>query len=76
MAVKSKTAKKVIKTYHSAGQFILWQMMPEMWDIELTLGRSKVHAGCNGQLVWHSTPCQGVADKGPVRPLRRALQVI
>ncbi|KAF2324146.1 hypothetical protein GH714_008348 [Hevea brasiliensis] len=36
---------------------------------------SLVHAGCNGKLVWRHTPWLGAhAAKGPVRPLRRALQ--
>jgi hypothetical protein len=52
-------------------------MAPEMWYIELAVGGSKVHAGYNGRLVWRHTPWLGAhAAKGPVRPLRRALQVI
>ena len=44
--------------------------------MELALGGSKVHAGCNGKLVWRHTPWLGAhTAKGPVRPLRRALQV-
>ncbi|KAJ1375313.1 hypothetical protein SESBI_51157 [Sesbania bispinosa] len=51
-------------------------MNPDMWYVELALGGSKVHAGCNGKLVWRHTPWLGAhAAKGPVRPLRRALQV-
>lgn len=79
MAVtKSKTTGKVFKNCHpvkllAAGQFVLWQMAPGMWEIQLTL-RSQLLARCNGQLVWRY---QGAhADKGPVRPLRHALQVI
>ncbi|PWZ07050.1 hypothetical protein Zm00014a_014691 [Zea mays] len=41
----------------------------------LAVGGSKVRAGCNGSLVWRHTPWLGAhAAKGPVRPLRRALQ--
>jgi hypothetical protein len=47
-----------------------------MWYVELAVGGSKVHAGCNGRLVWRHTPWLGAhAAKGPVRPLRRVLQV-
>ncbi|EER91248.1 hypothetical protein BDA96_01G178100 [Sorghum bicolor] len=57
------------------GRFVLWQMAPEMWYIELVVGGSKVHAGCNGKLVWRHTPWLGAhSATGPVRPLRRSLQ--
>ncbi|KAA8537823.1 hypothetical protein F0562_027597 [Nyssa sinensis] len=75
-----ETATKVIKSRNSSkaaesGGFVLWQMNPDMWYVELALGGSKVHAGCNGRLVWRHTPWLGAhAAKGPVRPLRRALQ--
>lgn len=75
-----ETATKVIKGRNpskatESGGFVLWQMNPDMWYVELALGGSKVHAGCNGKLVWRHTPWLGAhAAKGPVRPLRRALQ--
>jgi Protein of unknown function (DUF620) len=81
VATEFETANKVIKNRNlvkssETGRFVLWQMAPEMWYIELALGGSKVHAGCNGRLVWRHTPWLGAhAAKGPVRPLRRALQV-
>ncbi|XP_047337267.1 uncharacterized protein LOC124940771 [Impatiens glandulifera] len=57
------------------GGFVLWQMNPDMWYVELAVGGSKVQAGCNGDLVWRHTPwLDGHTAKGPVRPLRRALQ--
>ncbi|GAA0156559.1 lipase [Lithospermum erythrorhizon] len=80
MASDIETATKVIKSKNSSkgaepGGFVLWQMNPDMWYVELALGGSKVHAGCNGKLVWRHTPWLGAhAAKGPVRPLRRALQ--
>ncbi|KAM3304986.1 hypothetical protein P3S67_011852 [Capsicum chacoense] len=80
MASDIETATKVIKSRNSSktaesGGFVLWQMNPDMWYVELALGSSKVHAGCNGKLVWRHTPWLGAhAAKGPVRPLRRALQ--
>eukprot|EP00252_Welwitschia_mirabilis_P005251 TRINITY_DN15744_c0_g3_i3.p1 TRINITY_DN15744_c0_g3~~TRINITY_DN15744_c0_g3_i3.p1 ORF type:complete len:122 (+),score=8.71 TRINITY_DN15744_c0_g3_i3:232-597(+) len=39
--------------------FVLWQMMPDMWYVELAVGGSKVHAGSNGKLVWRHTPWLG-----------------
>ena len=81
IASEFETANKVTKNRNSSktaesGGFVLWQMNPDMWYVELALGGSKVHAGCNGKLVWRHTPWLGAhAAKGPVRPLRRALQV-
>ncbi|CAI0472091.1 unnamed protein product, partial [Linum tenue] len=75
-----ETATKVVKNRNGArgaetGGFVLWQMDPDMWYVELAVGGSKVHAGCNGKLVWRHTPWLGAhTAKGPVRPLRRALQ--
>ncbi|XP_050214255.1 uncharacterized protein LOC126665481 [Mercurialis annua] len=80
IASEFETANKVTKNRNSSkaaesGGFVLWQMNPDMWYVELALGGSKVHAGCNGKLVWRHTPWLGPhAAKGPVRPLRRALQ--
>ncbi|ONK64824.1 uncharacterized protein A4U43_C07F30350 [Asparagus officinalis] len=70
----TKVMKNASKTTES-GRFVLWKMAPEMWYVELAVGGSKFHAGCNGKLVWRHTPWHGAhAAKGPVRPLRRALQ--
>ncbi|WOK99643.1 hypothetical protein Cni_G08355 [Canna indica] len=80
VATEFETATRVIKNRNASkdaesGGFVLWQMAPEMWYVELAVGSSKVHAGCNGKLVWRHTPWLGAhAAKGPVRPLRRALQ--
>ncbi|XP_052200729.1 uncharacterized protein LOC127807127 [Diospyros lotus] len=80
LASDIETATKVIKNKNSSkaaesGGFVLWQMNPDMWYVELALAGSKIHAGCNGKLVWRHTPWLGPhAAKGPVRPLRRALQ--
>ncbi|KDP41651.1 hypothetical protein JCGZ_16058 [Jatropha curcas] len=80
IASEFETANKVTRNKNSSkaaesGGFVLWQMNPDMWYVELALGGSKVHAGCNGKLVWRHTPWLGAhAAKGPVRPLRRALQ--
>ncbi|GAV65937.1 DUF620 domain-containing protein [Cephalotus follicularis] len=80
IASEFETANKGSKSRNSSkaaesGGFVLWQMNPDMWYVELALGGSKVHAGCNGKLVWRHTPWLGAhTAKGPVRPLRRALQ--
>ncbi|GAB2293826.1 hypothetical protein Dimus_028038 [Dionaea muscipula] len=80
LASDIETPDKVIKNRSSSkcaesGGFVLWQMNPDMWYVELALGGSKVHAGSNGKIVWRHTPWLGAhAAKGPVRPLRRALQ--
>lgn len=81
LASEFETPTKVVKSRNSAraaesGGFVLWQMNPDMWYVELAVGGSKVHAGCNGKLVWRHTPWLGAhTAKGTVRPLRRALQV-
>uniref|UniRef100_A0A2N9JA83 DUF620 domain-containing protein n=1 Tax=Fagus sylvatica TaxID=28930 RepID=A0A2N9JA83_FAGSY len=80
VASEFETANKVMKNrnasrFAESGRFVLWQMNPDMWYVELAAGGSKVHAGCNGKLVWRHTPWLGAhTAKGPVRPLRRALQ--
>ncbi|KAF5751162.1 hypothetical protein HS088_TW02G00172 [Tripterygium wilfordii] len=80
IASEFETATKVVKNRNGSksaesGSFVLWQMNPDMWYVELAVGGSKVRAGCNGKLVWRHTPWLGAhTAKGPVRPLRRALQ--
>ncbi|XP_028808648.1 uncharacterized protein LOC114763201 [Neltuma alba] len=57
------------------GCFVMWQMLPDKWQIELVLGGHKVVAGSDGAVAWRHTPWLGAhAAKGGVRPLRRALQ--
>jgi hypothetical protein len=85
VASEFETATRVVKSRGPNGRgaaaveqggFVLWQMAPDMWYVELAVGGSKVHAGSNGRLVWRHTPWLGAhAAKGPVRPLRRVLQV-
>ncbi|XAR48400.1 hypothetical protein NMG60_11031219 [Bertholletia excelsa] len=80
LASDIETPTKIIRNRNSSravepGGFVLWQMNPDMWYVELALGGSKIHAGCNGKLVWRHTPWLGAhVAKGPVRPLRRVLQ--
>lgn len=81
IASEFESATKVVKSRNpgraaESGSFVLWQMNQDMWYVELAVGGSKVHAGSNGKLVWRRTPWLGAhTAKGPVRPLRRALQV-
>nr|XP_016473870.1 PREDICTED: uncharacterized protein LOC107795705 [Nicotiana tabacum] len=57
------------------GCFVLWQMVPNKWLIELVVGGQKVVAGSDGNVAWRHTPWLGThAAKGGIRPLRRALQ--
>lgn len=81
VATELEMATKIVRKRNASrdaesGSFVLWQMAPDMWYVELAAGGGKVRAGCNGKLVWRHTPWLGAhAAKGPVRPLRRALQV-
>lgn len=57
------------------GCFVMWQMVPDKWLIELVVGGHKVVAGSDGNVAWRHTPWIGAhAAKGGVRPLRRVLQ--
>ncbi|KAL8140197.1 hypothetical protein V2J09_006218 [Rumex salicifolius] len=57
------------------GCFVMWEMVPNKWLIELVVGSHKVLAGSDGKVAWRYTPWLGShAAKGSVRPLRRALQ--
>ncbi|XP_062167320.1 uncharacterized protein LOC133873605 [Alnus glutinosa] len=57
------------------GCFVMWQMVPNKWLIELVVGGHKVVAGSDGKMAWRHTPWLGAhAARGGVRPLRRALQ--
>ncbi|KAL6514614.1 hypothetical protein OROGR_020193 [Orobanche gracilis] len=56
-----ETATNVVKNRNTArraesGGFVLWQMNPDMWYVELAVGGSKVRAGCNGKIAWRHTP--------------------
>uniref|UniRef100_A0A7N0ZRR1 Uncharacterized protein n=1 Tax=Kalanchoe fedtschenkoi TaxID=63787 RepID=A0A7N0ZRR1_KALFE len=76
-AASATRAKKSTNSSQDAqsGGFVIWQMNPGKWYVELAVGNSKVHAGCDGKLVWRHTPWLGAhTAKGPIRPLRRALQ--
>ncbi|KAJ7524463.1 hypothetical protein O6H91_17G006900 [Diphasiastrum complanatum] len=80
IASEFETVAEVVRTRNpskatESGCFVLWQMVPNMWNLELAFAGSKIHAGSNGKIVWRHTPWSGThAAKGPIRPLRRALQ--
>lgn len=73
-----ETATRITKNPIKAaenGWFVLWQMMPDKWHVELEIEGNTVQAGSNGKVVWRYTPWLGAhAANGPVRPLRRAVQ--
>ncbi|KAL0925908.1 hypothetical protein M5K25_004284 [Dendrobium thyrsiflorum] len=57
------------------GSFVMWQMSPAMWLINLKVAGLHVSAGSDGHVAWRRTPwLTAHAAKGGVRPLRRALQ--
>jgi hypothetical protein len=64
-----------VTTAAQKGCFVMWQMAPNKWLIELVVDGHKVVAGSDGNVAWRHTPWLGShAAKGGVRPLRRALQ--
>lgn len=64
------------KCTEEAGGFVLWQMNPDLWCLELLVSGCKVSCGSNGKISWrHSSNQQTPISKGPPRPLRRFLQV-
>ncbi|KAL6660172.1 hypothetical protein ACP70R_002294 [Stipagrostis hirtigluma subsp. patula] len=57
------------------GSFVLWQLEPSMWLVEMTVAGQHVAAGSDGRVAWRRTPWLGAhAARGGSRPLRRALQ--
>ncbi|XP_024462299.1 uncharacterized protein LOC7462142 isoform X1 [Populus trichocarpa] len=70
-----KNVKSLGTRSGESGCFVLWQMLPGMWSLELVVGENKVIAGSDGKTVWRHTPWLGThAAKGPQRPLRRIIQ--
>ncbi|WOK92443.1 hypothetical protein Cni_G01134 [Canna indica] len=60
---------------HHKGCFVVWQMVPDMWLVELAVSGHQIAAGSDGKVAWRRTPWLGAhAARGGVRPLRRALQ--
>ncbi|XP_062216695.1 uncharacterized protein LOC133916849 [Phragmites australis] len=57
------------------GRFVLWQLAPSMWLVEMSVAGQHVAAGSDGRAAWRRTPWLGAhAARGGSRPLRRALQ--
>lgn len=70
-----KTVKSLGTRSGENGCFLLWQMAPEMWSLELVVGGNKVIAGSDGKIVWRHAAWLGThVAKGPKRPLRRIIQ--
>lgn len=60
---------------HHTGCFVVWQLVPNKWLVELAVSGHKIMAGSDGHVAWRRTPWVGAhAARGGVRPLRRALQ--
>jgi hypothetical protein len=58
------------------GSFVLWQLAPGMWLVEMSVVGQHVAAGSDGRVAWRRTPwLVAHAARGGSRPLRRALQV-
>ncbi|XP_047975696.1 uncharacterized protein LOC125218136 [Salvia hispanica] len=58
-----------------AGGFVIWQMNPELWYLELVVARHKISAGSDGKINWnHSNAPNCNISRGPPRPLRRFFQ--
>ncbi|KAI7742210.1 hypothetical protein M8C21_017766 [Ambrosia artemisiifolia] len=72
----TNTSGRSHETDNVNGCFVLWQMVPGMWSLELVLSSgNKVLAGSDGETVWSHTPSLGKQiAKGPKRPLRRIIQ--
>ncbi|XP_027065189.1 uncharacterized protein [Coffea arabica] len=71
----SASAANVSDAALQKGCFVMWQMLPNKWLIELAVAGHKVVAGSDGHLAWRHTPWLGVhAAKGGARPLRRSFQ--
>ncbi|KAE8691831.1 ribosomal RNA large subunit methyltransferase I-like [Hibiscus syriacus] len=72
---KSMVKSLGTRSEYMSGCFVVWQMKPEMWSLELVVGGNKVIAGSDGKTVWRHTSWLGThAAKGPQRPLRRIIQ--
>ncbi|KAF0912885.1 hypothetical protein E2562_019468 [Oryza meyeriana var. granulata] len=57
------------------GSFVVWQLAPSMWIVEMSVAGQHVAAGSDGRVAWRRTPWVGAhAARGGSRPLRRALQ--
>lgn len=58
-----------------SGGFVLWQMNPDLWYLELVVSSCKISAGSDGKIGWSQSSNSSIATRGPPRPLRRFFQV-
>ncbi|CAK9178532.1 unnamed protein product [Ilex paraguariensis] len=56
------------------GGFVLWQMNPDLWYLELVVSSIKVSAGSDGKVAWSQSSSNSNASRGPPRPHRRFFQ--
>lgn len=69
-------AIETAKTSSEAGGFVIWQMNPDLWYLELVVSRHKISAGSDGKINWtQSNSSNSNVSRGPPRPLRRFFQV-
>ncbi|GLJ34520.1 hypothetical protein SUGI_0694190 [Cryptomeria japonica] len=72
---ESKMMEKYSLKCTETGCFVLWQMMPNMWLVEMALGDSEVHAASSVKIMWQHTPwLVSHLTKGPVRLLPHTLK--
>ncbi|KAL3840310.1 hypothetical protein ACJIZ3_024901 [Penstemon smallii] len=57
-----------------AGGFVLWQMNPDLWYLELVVSGYKISAGSDGKIGWSQSSMNSKPSRGPPRPLRRFFQ--
>ncbi|XP_057793967.1 uncharacterized protein LOC131010453 [Salvia miltiorrhiza] len=63
------------KRSSEAGGFVIWQMNPDLWYLELVVSRHKISAGSDGKINWtQSNSGNSNISRGPPRPLRRFFQ--
>lgn len=56
------------------GRFTLWQSPPGSWYVEVALADGSVITACDGAMVWRHNWAGYHEARGPIRPLRRALE--
>lgn len=75
MYVAGKVQMTMVEEAAQKGCFVIWQMSPDMWLLELVVAGVKIVAGSDGKLAWRHTPWLGAhAARGGPRPLRRFIQ--
>lgn len=70
--LKMEVASDDTQTTKETGGFVVWQMDPELWFLELMVSGNKITAGSDGKLTWTRTTHS--SSTAPPRPLRRFFQ--